>query len=256
MLTTVGREGRATPYDDEFFQDVTATARTSAQAIVPHVMELIRPTTVVDFGCGQGVWLRTFKEHGVKVVLGLDGSYVDRNRLLVDPHEFRPADLQQPIHLDQKFDLALCLEVAEHLPARSAGTLVQSLVAAAPIVLFSAALPGQGGTAHLNERWPQYWETLFEALGMRKHDVLRPRLWHDGSIATWYRQNIYLYARRDIRLFDDLPRLEPEFTLISNRVLDRVTVWRSQPITRTLLTLEAMRGWLRRRLSGPRKRVS
>ena len=121
-----------------------------------------------------------------------------------------------PFELERRFELALCLEVGEHLPERSAPALVESLAAAAPVVLFSAAVPGQGGTSHVNEQWPPYWERLFAEQGMRKYDVIRPLIWCDRSIESWYRQNIYIFSDSDLDCMRNLERFEPEFSLVLN----------------------------------------
>src|SRR5262249_3367303 len=139
-------------------------------------------------------WLAAFQECGVHDFLGIDGPYVDPRSLLVDPAHFRAADLSRPIVLTRSFDLAICLEVAEHLPPTSAGPLVRTLTAAASPVLFSAALPGQGGTAHINEQWPEYWEALFRERGYQRLDPIRKHIWMNPLVEWWYRQNIYLYA--------------------------------------------------------------
>ena len=181
------------PYDDRFFNSQVTSSLASARAVIPIVLDLIKPGTIVDFGCGRGTWLKACQELGVGSILGLDGNYVDRTALLINERDFQDVDLKRPIQLDRQFDLALCLEVAEHLPAKCARTLINSLAAAAPVILFSAAMPGQGGTSHTNEQWPLYWERLFAERGMRKYDVVRPLIWHNRSISDCYRQNLYLF---------------------------------------------------------------
>src|SRR5262249_55540494 len=144
----------------------------------------------------------------------------------------RAVDLQRPVRLDDRFDLALCLEVAEHLPAKSARALVESLAAAAPVVLFSAALPGQGGTHHVNEQWPLYWERLFAENGMQKRDVLRPLIWRNRSISDCYRQNIYLFKESDHCCnLDFMDQFEPDFNLVTGNVMSRATFgWSSRAL--------------------------
>ncbi len=195
------------------------------------MLNLLPASSAVDFGCGRGTWLKACLENGVETILGLDGDYVDRDRLLIDREQFRAVDLCQPIRLERRFDLALCLEVGEHLPARSARALVESLATAATVVLFSAAIPGQGGTSHVNEQWPYYWERLFNEQGMHKYDVVRPLIWADRSIEWWYRQNIYMYSENALRGIDSLEQFEPYFCLVSSDVME------------TLATMEKSRSW-------------
>src|SRR5438046_10610902 len=99
-------------------------------------MKLTQPTSVVDLGCGIGTWLAVFAEHNVGDYVGIDGDYVDRSQLLIPPERFLSGDLSEPVELNRRFDLAVSLEVAEHLPAASARVLVASLTGLPPVVLF------------------------------------------------------------------------------------------------------------------------
>jgi SAM-dependent methyltransferase len=197
--------GDGQPYDAGFYDRQVAGSIASAEVAVPLVMDLVRPASVVDLGCGLGAWLASFASRGVRDVLGLDGDYVDRSRLLISVENFRPQDLTAPVDLDRRFDLAISVEVAEHLPATAADTFVASLTALAPVVLFGAAIPFQGGSEHVNEQWPAYWAERFARHGYRAIDVLREKLWNDDRVRWWYAQNLLLYAS-DERLAAD-PRL-------------------------------------------------
>lgn len=192
-------------YDNDFFDAAEQGTLLSAAAVVPQIIDLIEPSSVVDVGCGRGAWLSLFQSHGVERLLGLDGSYVDRKRLLIPQECFSVVDLSKPFRIPGRFDLAVCLEVGEHLPHRSASSLVGSLVEAAPVVLFSAAVPGQGGTYHINEQWPVYWKSLFAKRGYTCLDVIRPRIWDDRRIEWWYRQNLFAFVSDEA--IGRLPRL-------------------------------------------------
>ncbi len=141
-------------YTDVFFEGMQDGASRSARGILPFVIRLLQPESVVDIGCGRGAWLAASSELGITDVLGLDGDYVSNHDLLIPGDRFLATDLSKPFTIPRHFSLALCLEVAEHLPRRAARTLVQTLTAAAPAVLFSAAIPGQPGTHHVNEQFP------------------------------------------------------------------------------------------------------
>lgn len=181
-------------YDPAFFDAIRDTSTPSAKVVVPIIMSLLQPGSVVDVGCGEGAWLSVFKHAGVERILGFDGYYVDTARLLIPQTCFRPLDLQATFAVDESFDLAICLEVGEHLPAASADGLVHTLTASAPVVLFSAAIPLQGGTNHLNEQWPTYWSDLFQKHSFDCFDVLRDPIWSDDRVQWWYRQNLLLFA--------------------------------------------------------------
>lgn len=186
-----------TAYSDQFYRDLETTALPSARRIVPILFDLIAPKSVVDFGCGDGSWLSIFREHGASRILGFDGNWVDERLLRIPLSDFNRAELDHPITADGRFDLAMSLEVAEHLPESRAAGFVSELTARAPVVLFSAAIPEQGGLHHVNERWPLYWANLFAAHRFRALDILRWRIWSDPQVTWWYKQNLLLFAHDD-----------------------------------------------------------
>jgi SAM-dependent methyltransferase len=192
-------------YDHEFFEDHVHKARTSAEAIVPLVMELVEPASVVDLGCGLGTWLAAFARHGVSDYIGVDGDWVPREAMEIPAGHFVPARLDHPLELGRRFDLAVSLEVAEHLPERIAKRFVDTATGLAPVVLFSAAIPHQGGLHHLNEQWPDYWAALFAAEGFVVVDSIRSLVWSIPGVSYWYKQNAFLYVRSDV--LAERPRL-------------------------------------------------
>lgn len=181
-------------YGQAFFDHVDATSGRSAAALLARLELGFSPSSVLDVGCGRGVWLAAWKRRGVPEVLGLDGDYVDPASRRVAPEEFRVADLAQPFQLGRRFDLVQCLEVAEHLPAASADGLVASLVCHGEVVLFSAAPPGQGGEHHVNERPLGFWAARFAAHGFDAYDCVRPAIRDVPEIEPWYRYNTLLFA--------------------------------------------------------------
>jgi SAM-dependent methyltransferase len=165
--------------------------------ILPLLFEIFKPNSILDIGCGIGTWLSVAKDLGVVDILGIDGEYVDRKLLskYLRENEFLSKDLTKPFELERRFDLTLCLEVAEHLPESSANALVKTLVDSSDIILFSAAIPGQGGQNHLNEQWPHYWAEKFSNFGYMFLDVLRPLIWNNSNVDFWYKQNIFIVTR-------------------------------------------------------------
>jgi SAM-dependent methyltransferase len=169
----------------------------AAETFIPFLLPLIQPKSVIDFGCGTGTWLAAFQKAGITDVLGVDGDYVDRSMLHIDSRLFYSADLRKEILLSRRYDLALCLEVAEHLPLDSAETIIKTLVNHSNNILFSAALPLQGGQNHLNEQSFIFWEGLFTKHGYRFVDAFRNIIWNNEAIDWWYRQNIFLVTNND-----------------------------------------------------------
>jgi SAM-dependent methyltransferase len=188
---------QATAYDAAFFNALTTESRRSADVVAAAVLPLVQATSVIDVGCGVGTWLAAFAAAGVPDYLGLDGDYVDPAMLQIERGRFVARDLRQDFAagLGRRFDLAISVEVGEHLPPEGAAGFVANLVQLSDCVLFSAAAPYQGGTEHLNENWPEFWALHFRRHGYRVWDLFRPRLWNDERVAFWYRQNLLLFVR-------------------------------------------------------------
>ena len=181
-------------YDSTFFQYVNAGATKSALALLPVLTKHLSVHSVLDVGCGQGAWLSIWSELGVKTLQGLDGDYVNREHLLFPRDQFLPQDLRYGFDLGRRFDIVQSLEVAEHLPAASAASFINSLVAHGDLILFSAAPRGQGGDDHVNEQPYEYWRRLFAVHGYVPLDFVRPRVAKNYQIEPWYRDNTLIYA--------------------------------------------------------------
>jgi SAM-dependent methyltransferase len=180
-------------YDKNFYDLIADGSIRSAEKVVPLVMDIFRPNRIVDFGCGTGAWLHTFKKHGVERVLGLDSS--DDGHSLLSDDEFELIDLGSPYVPLYKYDLAISLEVAEHIAEDKADNFVKNIARSSDNILWSAAVPGQRGLNHINEQWPSYWIAKFKDLGFNCNGSFRYQFWFDEEIETWYRQNILLFSR-------------------------------------------------------------
>ena len=194
-----------TSYDDAFFRYVSESAKRSARSLLPILLREITVRSVLDVGCGQGAWLSVWRELGVLDCVGLDGSYVDPERLMVPRDCFLPNDLRAGFDLNRRFSVVQSLEVAEHLPESCAPGFVAALVRHGDLILFSAAPKGQGGHGHVNEQSYDYWRALFARHGYCAVDFLRPRLVDVTSVAPWYRFNSLLYASE--AAFERLPEV-------------------------------------------------
>lgn len=206
-------------YTEDYYKELKEGLRESARGVVPLILELIQPKSVVDVGCGLGTWLSVFEEFGIKDYLGIDGDYIHTDKLEIPQDQFTPFDLTNPLRLNRKFDLVVSLEVAEHLPSECAETFVDSLTRLGPVILFSAALPFQGGTNHLNEQWPDYWVKYFQGRDYLAVDCLRKKLWRNENIKWWYIQNILFFVRKEC--LKDYPLLKRGH---ENTALDQLSI--------------------------------
>lgn len=165
------------------------------------------PNSLLDVGCGKGSWLRAALDLGVHEIYGVDGVPIKGDALLIPRQSFQVADLLKKFDLGRKFDIVLCLEVAEHLPSDAAPRLIGTLVAHSDLILFSAAAVGQQGQHHVNCQWPGYWQDLFNAHGYVCDDAFRWQIWDLIDIEPWYRQNIFT-AKHAPLIAGNEPRLK------------------------------------------------
>jgi methyltransferase family protein len=175
-------------YGPEFFKDRSVTVMASAVGLVPALCGLLSPSSVLDVGCGQGEWVEAFKVYCCEDVLGVDIAAPEGENYL-------RVDLTERLGLGRVFNLALCLEVGEHLPESAADTLIDTLATHSDTVVFSAAVVGQEGTGHINCQPHEYWHEKFEARGYAMEDTIRPLIAMDWRISPWYRSNVFLYRR-------------------------------------------------------------
>jgi hypothetical protein len=132
-------------------------------------------------------------EAGARHTIGFEGSWV--SELEDERIDFRQGDLELPLRGAERSDLVISLEVAEHLSAGRADSFVDDLCAIGDRILFSAAIPGQGGRGHVNEQWQSWWASKFTSRGYGVIDCVRPLIWNDALIPYWYRQNVLLYEK-------------------------------------------------------------
>jgi SAM-dependent methyltransferase len=168
----------------------------AAEQVLPVLFEIYKPKSIIDVGCGLGNWIQVAKKISGAKIIGVDGDYVNRSLLKIEENEFVEKDLTKVFDLNQKFDLAICLEVAEHLPESSAEGFIKSITNHSDVIMFSAALPGQGGQNHINEQWPSYWQDHFANCGFEMIDFFRFKIWNNPKIEYWYKQNLFLVVRK------------------------------------------------------------
>lgn len=186
-------------YNDTFFDEMEASSYRSAKEILPYLYKFYSFKSVIDIGCGTGVWLKVCHDDlAIKDFNGIEGPYLKKEKLKVNPDSVRFADLKQELKLVRKYDLVISMEVGEHLPDSSADNYVKSLVNAGDFILFSAALPGQEGTYHINEQFPEYWAGKFCSAGFVPVDILRKYFWNNTNVDWWYRQNMMLYIKKEL----------------------------------------------------------
>jgi 23S rRNA U2552 (ribose-2'-O)-methylase RlmE/FtsJ len=213
-------------YNDYFFSNQSTGSYNSAKAIAPLVLEIIEPKNIVDIGCGLGSWLKVFSELGVSEILGLDGDYIDLNKLYIPKTSFLAHNLEEKLFLNKRYDLAISLEVAEHIRPKKAKLFINNLVSHSDIILFSAAIPGQADKeiGHINEQWPEYWQELFKGFNYILLDPFRSKIFNNNKIDWWYRQNLMLVVKNSLlkkKKFACLPVYNRDLKIIHQSILDK-----------------------------------
>jgi hypothetical protein len=191
-------------YDARFYEGHVATSLLSARLYLKYLWQFVQPDSVLDVGCGRGAWLKACHELGSRTLLGYDGDWNSQSEMLDDNVQFHSIDLNEPFAPPHMVDLAISLEVAEHLKPSTAPQFVKCLTDASDVVLFSAAYVKQGGTNHINEQHHSYWARLFAEQDFAPFDLFRPVFWGNKDVCFWYRQNTFLYCRRSSKASDQI----------------------------------------------------
>jgi SAM-dependent methyltransferase len=194
-------------YDFSWHQRHSEKTRCSAEAALSILLDIFNPKDILDVGCGDGIWLKKANDLGFVELKGVDGIWTDKSKLLIPAENVVISDLEKSFDLAHRFDIAISLEVAEHISNKSSDIMVDNLVRHSDVLLFGAAIPYQGGFRHINEMWQSWWAGKFADRGYRCFDVIRPQIWHNADVHFWYKQNTLVYVntnRKDrIKSFED-----------------------------------------------------
>jgi SAM-dependent methyltransferase len=174
-------------------------ARPDAGPVMAAVREVFPAAhDLIDVGAGSGAYAAAAARHGAHVV-ALERSRAGRAMAALQRVSSAPFDLRDATPPPHRADLAYCFEVAEHLPPDLGERLVEFLAAAAPLVVFTAAHPGQGGYGHVNEQPRAYWRERFGSAGMAPlpdaEDALRAAFAANGVRAPWFFDNLMVLHR-------------------------------------------------------------
>ena len=183
-------------YDNEFFDDRWEKVNIDkVRKIVDILIETFNPKSVVDIGCGDGLYLKEFHNKGVETI-GCDGSRLALLKSSKDVTIFL-TDLKRPVVFNRKFDLCVCFEVAEHIPYRYSKTLIDTLCDSSDVIAFTAAPPGQGGTDHINEQPFDFWLKLFERRGFTFDADTTSKIVRkfEEDVIPWIKNNFKCFRR-------------------------------------------------------------
>lgn len=194
-------------YNKKFYKDISDSSYSSAKIFLHHLWEYTQPISVLDVGCGKGAWLKVCHECGIENLIGFDGNWINESEMLDNKINFKSVDLNHEFSLNEKVDLTISLEVAEHLKHESSDQFIECLTKTSDIILFSAAYMDQGGTDHINENKHSFWANIFAKYDYKPFDLFRPKFWGDTRVGFWFRQNTFLYVKNNSDLFKKLQNL-------------------------------------------------
>ena len=206
-------------YDDSFYEGQSTTSIQSALATLPYLFDLVRPESAIDFGCGVGTWLKAAKQLGVTKLDGVEGPWVRPEQIIDDEINLTNTNFDAPEIPEGQWDVAMSLEVAEHIETSSSESFVKGICSSSDTVIFSAAIPRQLGENHINEQWQSYWAALFQKQGFEVFDLIRPQIWTNQDVEWYYRQNILVYCKPGSKNYD---AIKTEALEVSSRLLDIV----------------------------------
>jgi len=209
-------------YTQKFYDKYFEGSYSSAKEVINFISDFLTPKTIIDFGCGAGTWLMASKEILSSKILGIDQHKYSEIRMYIDEEEYISLDLTSPIQIGEKFDLAISVEVAEHLDEKHADIFVETLCNHSDIILFSAAVPLQGGRNHINERPCTYWAQKFAQKGYDLVDCVRPSIWNNDNVDAWYKNNIVLYVNREGKCLGNVPITSSPIDIIHPKLLERI----------------------------------
>ncbi len=204
ISTYLGYKYNLKVYDQEFFNSNKDEGLKMASWFIPALKKVTGFNSIIDIGCGTGHYLRYCLDNGITDVFGLEGSPHAFESLLVDKNIVVMHDLRKPYTFSRKWDIAISIEVAEHVDKLYTNNYIKILTDSSNIVILTAAQPGQGGTAHVNEQTPEWWKEKFgkfgftldeEATNHLKNEIRNAKA-NGGYVTDWFEPNILIFKRK------------------------------------------------------------
>lgn len=184
-------------YSKEYFEELIHYEQKTASVFARIILEHVKPKSLIDIGSGVGIYLKAFYDLGINDCIGYDGSAHAVSDALL-PGRIMLHDLRRPLRLKRRYDLCLCIEVAEHLDGRYAPLLINTLVSLSNRICFTAAIPGQGGLHHVNEKPHEYWIDLFGRKGFTLRKGLTNQIRREmteAEVVWWIPQNLMIFEK-------------------------------------------------------------
>lgn len=166
-------------YDESYYRKHEKGSYNSAITILEYILSFYKFNSLIDLGCGMGTWCKAASDLGVENILGLDQHVYEQQYMLISDKNYIRFNLKNKLNGYGPFDIAISVEVAEHIDNTYVDSFIRNVCSQSNVVLFSAALPFQGGTGHINEKRCSFWKQKFNKYGYEIIDCIRP---HFGTI--------------------------------------------------------------------------
>ena len=187
-------------YSEAYYDGIESANSHAYLLLAETLTEVFSPRSVADVGCGSGGISAALRDRGVEQIYPFDFSQASVD--MTQKRGFtnaRRLDVTQAKEIPATADLCLCLEVAEHIPRKFEQHLVSLLSRVAPVLIFTAAPPGQGGHLHVNLRSQDHWKQLFREQGMEQDNSSQQQMLQmfGGRMIRDYSTNLLVFRRRN-----------------------------------------------------------
>lgn len=185
-------------YDVAYYQTINAEEAEQAARLAGVLIWKYQPKSALDIGCATGLYLKPFLDASIDGY-GIDNAEatIDAAVMMVPKGRIKIADITKA-SIGHRADLAMCLEVLEHIPESGAAAAVKHIAESSDVIIFSAAQPGQGGHGHINCQPKEYWQDLFTARGyvrrLEDEDYIRT-IMAAGYHMGWLTNNLMIFGR-------------------------------------------------------------
>lgn len=213
-------------YDEKYYRKHEKGSYCSAIHILEYLQTFLSIHSIIDFGCGMGTWGRAALDLDMKIndFLGIDQHKYDESYMAIAQKNYMTYDLRKSFNINRKYDLAISVEVAEHIPSIYSDIFVKNICLHSDVILFSAALPFQGGSGHINEQTCSYWINKFKQNDYIAIDCVRPKFWDNENIEVWYKNNCLLFVKDHLykKIYSDIPEVKYPADIIHPLMLKRI----------------------------------
>lgn len=192
-------------YSKDYYSIHDENSYKSATVILNQLSNYISPSSIIDWGCGSGTWCKAAIEIWNVSIIGIDQHDFDGYQMYISQSNYRKEDIRKEIWVN-KVELAICVEVIEHIDEYYEDAVIDNICSCSDTILFSGALPFQGGTGHINEKPYSYWVKKFRERGYNLDDRIRRDIWDNSDVEIWYRNNIMLLKKvKTIKIQEQYP---------------------------------------------------